>query len=239
MRTGRGVVAFVREKIRSRRQDRGVVAGEESSKVHGILVSLVRVILVWVLVEVTGRVHVNLRLSSDGIIAVASQLLVLAYVGVGDDGGERLLQYTGAPAHSFFSRSLRVTACDLIVAASGLGVAASGLGVAATGLMLVRQVVQGANNREHCLRGVRGAGRRDDAVSFLCSSARVIIERGQVLDKVVMVTGFRSFAKVLPMAFGEAATTKHQTNKHHDPHVACTSTGGHGIQHNSCGLVSA
>jgi hypothetical protein len=67
----------------------------------------------------------------------------------------------------------------------------------------------------------------------------VIIERGQVLDKVVMVTGFRIFAKVLPMAFGEAATTKHQTNKHHDPHVACTSTGGHGIQHNSCGLVSA
>ena len=56
-----------------------------------------------------------------------------------------------------------------------------------------------------------------------------------------MVTGFRIFAKVLPMAFGEAATTKHkhQTNKHHDPHVACTSTGGHGIQHNSCGLVSA
>jgi hypothetical protein len=71
------------------------------------------------------------------------------------------------------------------------------------------------------------------------SSPRVIIERGQVLDKVVMVTGFRIFAKVLPMAFGEAATTKHQTNKHHDPHVACTSTGGHGIQHNSCGLVSA
>ena len=60
-------------------------------------------------------------------------MLVPAYVGVGDDGVECLLQHSGALAHSFFSRSLRVTACDL-----GLARRAP-------------HGVYGINSREHCL----------------------------------------------------------------------------------------